>query len=222
MHAKKRYKEILFILDTCEAFTLFDSVNHNLAPNIFFIGSSVKDQKASSINYDKEFMTPLADRFSYLLFNSIERILKSGNLNIEVEQIFAKLRRDPLLKSDVATSNTVKRKILFKDYFGNSNFYRNKYYESGKIMIANKNYFTNNLKGDLSETSSFISDLNNSLVGKIKDYHKISTLKNAFYEVNYINITSREKKNYVSQLQFICNSLGFFFVGLISYSVFVW
>jgi phosphatidylinositol glycan class K len=38
MHTKRLYKEILVILDTCEAMTLFDQVE---APNIVMIGTSI-------------------------------------------------------------------------------------------------------------------------------------------------------------------------------------
>lgn len=45
MHLKKQYNEILLLLDTCEAMTLFDQVE---APNIVMLGTSILGQHALS------------------------------------------------------------------------------------------------------------------------------------------------------------------------------
>jgi GPI-anchor transamidase subunit K len=43
MHQEGRYDELLFLADTCQAFTLFDKVT---APNVLALGTSLKDQNA--------------------------------------------------------------------------------------------------------------------------------------------------------------------------------
>jgi GPI-anchor transamidase subunit K len=43
MHQEGRYDELLFLADTCQAFTLFDKVT---APNVLTLGTSLKDQNA--------------------------------------------------------------------------------------------------------------------------------------------------------------------------------
>lgn len=280
MHSKNRYKEILFILDTCEAFTLFDAVNTKLAPNIFFIGSSIRHEKANSINYDRDFMTPLADRFSFLLLNSIDRILHSGNLNIEIKSVFTKIQQDPLIKTRVAMDYNVKRRILFKDYFGNENFYLNNYYNtpgddyksikkangnqvlmiSDKRSIEEKNYFSiSDLKSDtldtintVSDSSNFVSNMsvffsgiNNSIIEEYKQFIDSFNNENGYYVVNIIlkenkssvDIDNKTKDNiansnynglynsnmyYTSVVQFIINSIGFFFILGLVYIGFFW
>jgi phosphatidylinositol glycan class K len=51
MHEKNRYNEILFIVDTCEASTLYSKF---YSPNILSIGSSVKEQPSFSHHSDKQ------------------------------------------------------------------------------------------------------------------------------------------------------------------------
>lgn len=43
MHLKGSYKEMIFMLDTCEALSLFDQVS---APNVYMIASSEHDESA--------------------------------------------------------------------------------------------------------------------------------------------------------------------------------
>lgn len=176
MYQKGRYKEIVFVLDTCEAYTLYTSVDTEQAPNIMFIASSIKDQKATSINYDPDFMTPLADRFSYLLFNSIEQLNNFSNFDIEITSIFNKMQYDPLLKSKIAINNTIRRRVLFKDYFGNINFYRNNYYKP-KNMIADKSSIFSGLSSETQVTYKLSSLLksNSELLNVVYKYQTDST-----------------------------------------------
>ena len=43
MYNAKKYKQIVFVADTCQAFTLFDKVN---APNVLTLGTSLKNENA--------------------------------------------------------------------------------------------------------------------------------------------------------------------------------
>lgn len=218
MYSKKKYKEIVFILDACEAITLYDSVNEDLAPNIFFIGSSIRDEKAQSINYDKDFMTPLADRFSLLLFNSLNKILHKGNLNLEIEQLFDKIRNDPLMKSQVAIKNNVRRKILFKDYFGNKTFYKNLFFKEksknlkmifDKSNLVNKLDYLNKKNYEIDKELQLISNLNISLMSNYKKFHDSSVKKNTFHEIKFEYVNEIEFRKYQNTIQFLFN--GFFF-----------
>ena len=62
MHLKGLYKDILIILDTCEAMSLFDEVT---APNIVMVGSSLLGEKAYSYQADHSLNIFLNDRFTY-------------------------------------------------------------------------------------------------------------------------------------------------------------
>jgi phosphatidylinositol glycan class K len=46
MHERRRYNEMLFMIDTCQAGTMFDQIR---APNVTSIGSSAKGQSSYSV-----------------------------------------------------------------------------------------------------------------------------------------------------------------------------
>lgn len=46
MHEGRRYNQILFVLDTCQAGTLFD---HVTAPNVTVMASSIKGESSYSV-----------------------------------------------------------------------------------------------------------------------------------------------------------------------------
>ena len=62
---KRMYKEVLFIIDTCQAMSLFDHVN---APNLFLLGTSKSGQSAYSHQHDHDMNMELNDKFSFAFF----------------------------------------------------------------------------------------------------------------------------------------------------------
>jgi glycosylphosphatidylinositol transamidase (GPIT) subunit GPI8 len=46
MHIEKRYQRLLFIADTCQAFTLFDKLSTTMTPNVLALGSSLRGENA--------------------------------------------------------------------------------------------------------------------------------------------------------------------------------
>ena len=67
MNLKKRYKELLIILDTCQASTM-SNYFHNNTENIYFIASSMKGENSYSYQVDETINVALIDRFSYGFF----------------------------------------------------------------------------------------------------------------------------------------------------------
>jgi glycosylphosphatidylinositol transamidase (GPIT) subunit GPI8 len=117
MHIKEKYKEILFILDTCEGFTLFDSVD---VPNIYFVTSSVKDQKAHSYSFDLNIMSPTSDRFHHIFKTYLEWVYKNKKFNYKLNDLFSSLQKEKkFIESDVTIKNQIKREIIFEEFFGN-------------------------------------------------------------------------------------------------------
>jgi len=51
MYAMKRYKELLFISDTCQAFTMADEIK---VPNVYSVGSSLKGQNSYASHSDPQ------------------------------------------------------------------------------------------------------------------------------------------------------------------------
>jgi phosphatidylinositol glycan class K len=61
MYNKKMYKEVFFMLDTCEAFTMFDEIE---APEIYMLATAVIGESALADKTDGVLNTFLADKFS--------------------------------------------------------------------------------------------------------------------------------------------------------------
>ena len=118
MYIKGKYKELIFVLDTCEGYTLYNHVN---VPNIFFVASSLLGQKSSSHSYDDIIMGPTVDKFHFLMYNMLTDIHKARNYNVTVEQFFGEIKsRKNFLETDVTWDNKIERKLYIKDFFGNN------------------------------------------------------------------------------------------------------
>lgn len=170
MHIKERYKEILFINDTCEAFTLFDYVD---VPNVFFVASSMKDQKSQSYSYDVDQMTPTTDKFHFRMYENFEKVYKEKNFDLSIEDMFKRIKAErEFLNTDVMMKNSIKRRVKFEDFFGN---YLRKNYRNEKLF---------DIKID-DEDESEEDPVNEMLLNKLKnvndEVHKIKKYK----EVNF-------------------------------------
>lgn len=66
MWAMGRYNEILFIIDTCQASTMFERFR---SPNIMAMSSSMRGQSSYSYHVDDEIGVAIIDRFTYALLN---------------------------------------------------------------------------------------------------------------------------------------------------------
>jgi len=65
MRAKRRFKELLIIVDTCQAFSLFDHLDF---PDVHMIGSSLTGEMAKSIGHHSEIGLSTADRFTFYTY----------------------------------------------------------------------------------------------------------------------------------------------------------
>ncbi|CDW73443.1 gpi8p [Stylonychia lemnae] len=104
MDIKNKYSEILLLLDTCEAMTLFDRVN---APNIMMVGTSVLGQHAYSHLIDSSLNTYISDKFSFFFHEFIRT--KNFNRKVKISD-FLNLFPYSKLDSDLQIKNTFKNK----------------------------------------------------------------------------------------------------------------
>ena len=74
MHRRKRYKEILLVADTCQAFTLGD---HLTSPNVMMIGSSLKGESSYAHHSDPQLGLSVMERYTY----SFWQYLNNNNNN---------------------------------------------------------------------------------------------------------------------------------------------
>ena len=81
MHEKQRYHEMLFMIDTCQANTMFSRF---YSPNIIAMGSSEIDQSSYSHHADSDVGVAVIDRFTYFNLEFLEKRV-SGRPGEEVK-----------------------------------------------------------------------------------------------------------------------------------------
>jgi len=135
MYIKGKYKELLFVLDTCEGYTLYNHVN---VPNIYFISSSTLGQKSSSYSYDENLMGPTVDKFHFLMYNMLTDIHKNRLYNTTVDQFFGEIKsKKKFLETDVTWDNKIERKLFIKDFFGNNDLKNEKVKDVSDLINMN-------------------------------------------------------------------------------------
>ena len=120
MYIKEKYKEMIFVLDTCEGFSLFDNVK---VPNVYFVSSSSYNQKAHSYSFDHVILGPTVDKFHYLLYNKINYIRNNKIYNETINNVFLELKSNKsFLETDVMILDNINKNLTVQDYMGfNSN-----------------------------------------------------------------------------------------------------
>jgi phosphatidylinositol glycan class K len=80
MWQKKRYKEILFMIDTCEANTMYSTI---YSPNVLSVGSSPLGKKSYSHHLDEDLGVTVIDRFTYYSLEFLENIKKDSKATLD-------------------------------------------------------------------------------------------------------------------------------------------
>ena len=160
MYIKGKYKELLFVLDTCEGYSLYDHVK---VPNIYFLSSSATGQKASSYSYDENLMGPTVDKFHFLLYNTLKKIHEDKSYNTTIDELFGGIKeKKKFLETDVIWDNKIERTLYVKDFFGNTQL------ENEKVINASNIIDLNSLENDPSEDNIIVDNFieNNSRLEK--------------------------------------------------------
>jgi phosphatidylinositol glycan class K len=84
MKRNLKFDELLIILDTCEALSMFKYID---TQGITIIVSSEIRQKSLSTHYDKEYNIPLSDMFTFTMCDLIRKMNPSSSLNELVQKI---------------------------------------------------------------------------------------------------------------------------------------
>jgi len=122
MYEKKRYHELLFMIDTCQANTMYTEF---YSPGIVATGSSAKDQSSYSHHADQDVGVAVIDRWTYYNLDFLETRLNSTASDIRLGELFdfytfdrvhsdAGVRYDLFPGGEDAARN---RRVL--DFFGN-------------------------------------------------------------------------------------------------------
>ncbi|CAB9497659.1 GPI-anchor transamidase [Seminavis robusta] len=125
MHRRKRYKEILLVADTCQAFTLGD---HITAPNVMVIGSSLRGESSYAHHSDTKLGLSVMERYTHAFVQflksnkQIKGVLTPG-LTIRKAMVepysFAQQRAHVGFREDLMQRRTVDE-VLLSDFFFNN------------------------------------------------------------------------------------------------------
>ncbi|KAG7357854.1 peptidase C13 family protein [Nitzschia inconspicua] len=116
MHQHGKYGKLLFIADTCQAFTLFDKVT---APNVLALGTSLKGENAYAHHSDKDLGLAVIERWTHAFLTSYERSSDTTTLHDIMVAPFAKkevLAANVGIKDD--TSVPKFKTVSLHEFFG--------------------------------------------------------------------------------------------------------
>ena len=176
MYIKGKYKELVFVVDTCEGFSLYDHVK---VPNIYFISSSKLGQKASSYSYDENLMGPTVDKFHFLLYKSLKNIHENKMYNTTLDKLFKDIKdKKQFLETDVTWDNKINRVLYVNEFFGNNQLKNEKVLDvSNLININNIEYKEEDAQvlNNFIESNKGMEDKRKLLddeVMKMRNYHE--------------------------------------------------
>ncbi|KEZ40535.1 Peptidase C13 family protein [Scedosporium apiospermum] len=122
MWEKKRYHEILFMIDTCQANTMYSKL---YSPNIIATGSSELDQSSYSHHADNDVGVAVIDRFTYYNLEFLENQVQDMSSKKTVGDLFdsydiSKIHSNPGFRYDLFPGGAnAARSRLITDFFGN-------------------------------------------------------------------------------------------------------
>ncbi|KAI1317297.1 peptidase C13 family-domain-containing protein [Xylariaceae sp. FL0255] len=122
MWEKKRYHEILFMIDTCQANTMYSKL---YSPNIIATGSSEIDQSSYSHHADNDVGVAVIDRYTYYNLEFLENEVRDLSSKKTVGDLFdsytfEKIHSEAGMRYDLFPGGKdVARSRLLTDFFGN-------------------------------------------------------------------------------------------------------
>ncbi|KAG6032953.1 glycosylphosphatidylinositol anchor biosynthesis [Claviceps citrina] len=122
MWEKKRYHEILFMIDTCQANTMYSRL---YSPNIIATGSSELDQSSYSHHADNDVGVAVIDRYTYYNLEFLENQVKDLTSRKTVGELFdsydyEKIHSHAGVRYDLFPGGAeAARSRLITDFFGN-------------------------------------------------------------------------------------------------------
>ncbi len=122
MWEKKRYHEMLFMIDTCQANTMYSRF---YSPNIIATGSSEVDQSSYSHHADNDVGVAVIDRYTYYNLEFLESQVTSPGSKLTLGNLFdsydeSKIHSHPGVRWDLFPGGEQRgRERLVMDFFGN-------------------------------------------------------------------------------------------------------
>lgn len=122
MWEKRRYHEMLFMIDTCQANTMYSKL---YSPNIIATGSSEIDESSYSHHADNDVGVAVIDRYTYYNLDFLENHVGEPSSKLTLGDLFdsydeAKIHSHPGVRWDLFPGGQSRgRERLVMDFFGN-------------------------------------------------------------------------------------------------------
>ncbi|KAF9912621.1 glycosylphosphatidylinositol anchor biosynthesis [Linnemannia zychae] len=116
MYEKKRYNEILFMIDTCQANTMYTKIH---SPNILATGSSKLNESSYSHHDDPDIGVAVIDRFTYYILEVLEKVNMQSKATLKDlfdTYDYNLLQSTPGVRDDLF--NRPLDEVLLTDFFG--------------------------------------------------------------------------------------------------------
>lgn len=122
MYEKRRYNELLFMIDTCQANTMYEAF---YTPGVLATGSSAKDQSSYSHHADQDVGVAVIDRWTYYYLEFLEARINSTNSDVTLGELFDYMTFDRIhseagVRYDLLAGGEQRgRNMRVLDFFGN-------------------------------------------------------------------------------------------------------
>jgi phosphatidylinositol glycan class K len=117
MYEKKRYNEIFFMIDTCQANTMYSKF---YSPNVISVGSSALHESSYSHHSDVEIGVAVIDRFTYFTLEFLENVTTTSKQTLKDlfdYYTFEKIHSNVGISTNLFNRNP--KEVLLTDFFGN-------------------------------------------------------------------------------------------------------
>ena len=114
MREKRRFKELLVVVDTCQAFSLFSQLDF---PDVHMIGSSLTGEMAKSIGHHSELGLSTGDRFTFYTYQYLRDKSKSVVKRLSVANWLDTLDYQSLQSHVTYKSQVDPANLKMKDFF---------------------------------------------------------------------------------------------------------
>ncbi|WCJ25286.1 GPI-anchor transamidase [Euphorbia peplus] len=106
MKEKRRFKELLIMVDTCQAATLFNQLH---SPGVLAIGSSKKGENSYSHHLDSDVGVSVVDRFTFYTLAFFERLNMYDNASLS--SLFTSYDRNTLMSTAYYRKDLYQRRL---------------------------------------------------------------------------------------------------------------
>ncbi|KAG9242771.1 peptidase C13 family-domain-containing protein [Calycina marina] len=181
MWEKKRYHELLFMIDTCQANTMYSKF---YSPNIIATGSSEIDQSSYSHHADNDVGVAVIDRYTYYNLDFLETQVREPSSKKTVGDLFdsydeAKIHSHPGIRWDLFPGGEeAGRNRLLMDFFGNvqnvevDNVGNDMEWKEDLLLLGKK-------IADLKERAEGVDAAQNSTMAPVRDNHASKRIRAA-------------------------------------------